>query len=193
MNDYTLLLKELLVKVNNAKELRQMHQIAVEQTIADYAAKHQKKITLRKHESGKPFLEGDENHISISHSGNWIVVLLCSYANPGIDVQRVEGRIQKLAHKFVHPKEQEYLQNNTFSLSYDQQLTLLWCIKEAIYKAFSENKLLFKEQIHLCELIEDQNKASVQILLPNSIKHLLVDYFVKQDYVFAYCFNEAIV
>jgi len=190
MSDHTLLLKELLVEANNAKELRQMHQVTVEQVIADYAAEQQKKITLRKHESGKPFLEGDENHISISHSGSWIAVLISSRPHIGIDVQRVEARIQKLAHKFVHDQELTYLQNNTFSLSYNQQLTLIWCIKEAIYKAFSENTLLFKEQIQLCELIEAQNKASVQVLLPNSKNHLMVDYFVKQDYLFAYCLND---
>ena len=95
-----------------------------------------------KDEFGKPHLENSEWHISISHTDGKAAVV----ASPkliGIDIQKFVARIDRIAHKFMRPKESECLQEETQL----EHLHFFWGAKEALYKAYGRKQLDFKKHL----------------------------------------------
>jgi phosphopantetheinyl transferase len=83
--------------------------------------------------NGKPMLSPN-GHISISHSGN-LAGLVFSIEPVGLDIQGVDEKISRIRQKFCNPKELEYHSGNAYEL---EELTVIWGVKEAIFKYFGE-------------------------------------------------------
>lgn len=88
---------------------------------------------------GKPHLK-DGKYISITHSFNFSAVII-SDGLVGIDVEKQREKITVIAHKFVD-YENDYL--NDKENDYTRKLTIIWCIKESLYKLFATPGLSFK-------------------------------------------------
>ncbi|RED50625.1 4'-phosphopantetheinyl transferase family protein [Seonamhaeicola aphaedonensis] len=101
---------------------------------------------------GKPHLK-DGKHISITHSFNFSAVIVSDLI-VGIDVEKQRDKITIIAHKFID-YENDYL--NEGSPDYIRKLTILWCIKESLYKLFLTPGLSFKNHCFAIPFnIEDQ-------------------------------------
>lgn len=90
--------------------------------------------------NGKPHLK-DGKHISITHSFMFSGVIISDH-EVGIDIEKQREKIAVIAHKFVG-YEQNYLVNTADD--YINKLTVIWCIKESLYKLFATPGMLFKE------------------------------------------------
>ena len=90
-------------------------------------------------ENGKPHLK-DGKHISITHSFTFSAVVV-SENIVGIDIEKKRNKITIIAHKFID-YESDYLKKE--SDNYINKLTVIWCIKESLYKLFATNGLSFK-------------------------------------------------
>ncbi|TVR37192.1 MAG: 4'-phosphopantetheinyl transferase superfamily protein [Cryomorphaceae bacterium] len=93
-------------------------------------------------EHGKPHLANDRRLISLSHSDRYAAVQLCRAGYCGVDIQQREDRMTRLADKFLHRDEYDFI-NNHHRLLY---LNLIWAMKEAIFKHFGSD-LAFGTQI----------------------------------------------
>ncbi|MDA0177699.1 4'-phosphopantetheinyl transferase superfamily protein [Mesoflavibacter profundi] len=91
-------------------------------------------------ENGKPHLK-DGKHISITHSFTFSGVII-SDNEVGIDIEMQREKIAKIAKKFVE-YEFEYL--DTEAEDYINKLTVIWGIKESLYKLFATPGMLFRE------------------------------------------------
>ena len=90
--------------------------------------------------NGKPHLK-DGKYISITHSFTFSGVIVSD--NPvGIDIEMQRDKIAKIAKKFVD-YEFDYLETGTED--YVRKLTIIWGIKESLYKLFATPGMLFKE------------------------------------------------
>ncbi|OZV70622.1 4'-phosphopantetheinyl transferase family protein [Winogradskyella aurantia] len=89
---------------------------------------------------GKPHLK-DGKHISITHSFEYSGVII-SDKPVGIDIEKQRPKIEIIAKKFVN-YEFNYLNGN--SPNYMRKLTVIWCVKESLYKLFATPGMLFKE------------------------------------------------
>ncbi|MEQ3666017.1 MULTISPECIES: 4'-phosphopantetheinyl transferase family protein [unclassified Olleya] len=90
--------------------------------------------------NGKPHLK-DGKHISITHSFTFSGVII-SDTEVGIDIERQRQKIAVIAKKFV-AYEFEYLDKE--ASDYINKLTVIWGIKESLYKLFATPGMLFKE------------------------------------------------
>ncbi len=107
------------------------------------------KLDKKKHqiiydeESGKPSLKNSLINISISHSADFVTVML-SEKRIGIDIEQTTRNIDRVATRFLHPDEQKFI-----SALHDQQKakTLFWAAKEAIFKCTDVQGIEFNEQI----------------------------------------------
>lgn len=90
--------------------------------------------------NGKPHLK-DGKHISITHSFMFSGVIISDH-EVGIDIEKQREKIVVIAHKFVG-YEQNYLVNTADD--YINKLTVIWCIKESLYKLFATPGMLFKK------------------------------------------------
>lgn len=89
-------------------------------------------------QNGKPHLK-DGKHISITHSFTFSGVVV-SDTEVGIDIEKQRLKIGVIAHKFMD-YEYQYLDDS--DKLYIQKLTVIWCIKESLYKLFATPGLSF--------------------------------------------------
>ena len=107
---------------------------------------------IRYHENGQPYLEPFDKFVSVSHSFPY-AVLAISEKKIGVDIEQVKDRIDKIKHKFLHPKEIDWLSRAESGI---EHLTAIWCIKEALFKIHSSKQWSFKEFYVVDEFLLDQ-------------------------------------
>lgn len=90
--------------------------------------------------NGKPHLK-DGKCISITHSFEFSGVII-SDAEVGIDIEKQREKIAVIAHKFV---DYEFLYLKKDAVAYRKKLTVIWCVKESLYKLFATPGMLFRE------------------------------------------------
>ena len=87
--------------------------------------------------SGQPLLPGTGMSTSLSHSGNWVAIAICSAESVGIDIETAppRTRLSELTQTICTPLEE--LQLMTLSeAAREMALLALWTRKEALLKAF---------------------------------------------------------
>jgi phosphopantetheinyl transferase len=82
-----------------------------------------------------------QTHLSISH-GNGFAAAIISSIPCGVDVEVMNGRIAKVAHKFVNVHEQQWVAN-------EEDLYKTWCAKEVIYKIYGQKEVDFREHLFI--------------------------------------------
>ena len=105
-------------------------------------------------ERGKPHLK-DGKYISISHSFTFSGVIL-SDQKVGIDIEKQRDKIGIIAHKFVD-YEFEYLERE--AENYIRKLTVIWCIKESLYKVFATPGMLFRDHFLVIPFMLDEEQT----------------------------------
>ncbi len=122
----------------------------------------------------KPYLPNEQYHFSISHCGNYAAAIVSSNNRVGIDIEIPSEKVQRIAHKFIHENEMQWMEK--FSVSgfrfpvnnpAEEQLqtenyklqTILWSSKEAIFKWYSLGGVDFKEHMQLSGVIQKQNDS----------------------------------
>ena len=94
----------------------------------------------------KPFLRDEQYHFSISHCGDYAAAIVSSTLRVGIDIEMITPRVDKIKHKFLHPDELSFVNTKPS----DQQiklLTLLWSVKEAMFKWWGRGEVDFSEAL----------------------------------------------
>ena len=104
-------------------------------------------------DNGKPHLK-DGKHISITHSFTFSGVVV-SDKPVGIDIEKQREKIGVIAHKFV---DYEYNYLKPTDEDYINRLTVIWGIKESLYKLFAVPGMLFKEHFLVIPfMMKDEN------------------------------------
>ncbi|WP_290698790.1 4'-phosphopantetheinyl transferase superfamily protein [Lacinutrix sp.] len=103
-------------------------------------------------DNGKPHLK-DGKHISITHSFTFSGVII-SDNEVGIDIEKQRDKIAIIAKKFVDYEFQYLDKNNS---EYINKLTVIWGIKESLYKLFATPGMLFREHFLVIPfMLQDQ-------------------------------------
>lgn len=103
----------------------------------------EKKIIYDK--NGKPSIADKSLHISISHTKDFVAVILHPTQTVGIDIEKRSDRILKLKSKFMSSLELENIDNAQESL----HILLHWSAKETLYKILPEEGIHFSEHLHV--------------------------------------------
>ena len=91
-------------------------------------------------DNGKPHLK-DGIHISITHSFIFSGVII-STSEIGIDIEKQRQKITIIAKKFL---SYEFNYVSKYDVDYIKKLTVIWGIKESLYKLFATPGMLFRE------------------------------------------------
>lgn len=111
-------------------------------------------VDLHYDELGKPYLT-DGNYISITHSFNFSAVVI-SKSVIGIDIEKQRQKIEIIADKFID-YEFEYLEKK--AINYVNKLTVIWCVKESLYKLFATPGLSFKQHCMVIPVSDNDNET----------------------------------
>ncbi len=93
----------------------------------------------------KPFLANERFHFSISHCGDFAAAIVSRTNRVGIDVELVTPKVLKILPKFLSQEEQQLLQNGQTQ----EQATLCWSAKEAVFKWYGGGAVDFRAHIQL--------------------------------------------
>jgi phosphopantetheinyl transferase len=114
--------------------------------------------------NGKPYFKTLKQQFSISHCHQWAAVIV-SDQKVGVDIEIISERVQKVKHKFLHSKENDWLEAIPTSEQL-AQLTFIWAAKEAMYKWLEQLGIDFKEQ-----LIVESAALADKGIVKGSIEH----------------------
>jgi len=129
-------------------ELHQRGFLSVRHLLAEFGYEDK---DLYYDDNGKPHLR-DGKHISITHSFTFSAIIV-SEQEVGIDIEKQREKIKIIAHKFVD-YEFDYLDKEADD--YIKKLTVIWGIKESLYKLFATPGMLFREHFFVIPfMLED--------------------------------------
>ncbi len=103
--------------------------------------------------NGKPRLQGTRLGLSISHSLPYAALALDPSGNPGIDIEFIHPRLSKIAVRFLHESEKSFLKNGNLL----EQLCVIWCCKESLYKLSGGSLTNFSQNIIISPFIFGEN------------------------------------
>lgn len=103
------------------------------------------KVYLSHHDNGKPYIENNAINISITHTENYVAVILNDDDEVGIDCESLDRDFSAVEEKSLSSSEREDLSDDPAEKN--EQLAIYWCAKEAIYKLTSQYDVNFAEQI----------------------------------------------
>ena len=157
---YNELLKPLDLKPNSLErvlgmksELHQRGFLSVRHLLREFGYTDQ---DLFYDEHGKPHLK-DGKCISITHSFIFSGVIV-SDKEVGIDIEKQREKISIIAKKFV---DYEFKYLETHAEDYINKLTVIWGIKESLYKLFATPGMLFKDHFLVIPfMINDGNTVA---------------------------------
>jgi 4'-phosphopantetheinyl transferase EntD len=101
---------------------------------------------IRIADTRKPFLHNEQYHFSISHSGKYAAAIVSSDKRVGIDVECRTPTVMKVLKKFLNDSEMNFLKPENNNRPYMRE-TLLWSVKETVFKWHGNGGLDFREHI----------------------------------------------
>ncbi len=139
-------------------------------------------------ESGKPYFYTGNFNISISHSKSHAAVILVKEGfRAGIDIEQISSRVTNVSRKFISENEMSFAEKGDLSW-----MTLIWCIKEVIYKIHFEGNIDFLKDIEVRPFVLNKDGGKAQVLLKSSVKneHFDINYFILENNVVAWSVKE---
>jgi 4'-phosphopantetheinyl transferase len=122
-----------------------------------------KEVDLGFSEKGRPFISDGDVFVSISHTTGYAAAVVAKKA-VGIDIQKPDNRIERLAVKFSGKEE---MSEWSELASKAEACHWIWSAKEAVFKAYGRGGVDFRGQIKVSPG-PDLGKRSGRAVLRNS-------------------------
>jgi phosphopantetheinyl transferase len=120
-----------------------------------------------KYQANKPFC--DHGHISLSHSKSMVAVIWDAVYEVCVDIEEVNDKLLRVGERVFSDEELFFAANDP------EQLTILWCCKECVYKMFGAETIDFKQNI---KILPFNNGGKIKCIanFHNEIKPLNIEY-----------------
>lgn len=134
-------------------------------------------------EFGKPHLQ-DGKHISISHSNDFSVIVL-SDVNIGADLEILKDKTVKLAPRFM---DVSHLVNLS-AADLLRKATVVWGIKESVFKIKNEIGISFKDHIFEDDFTLADKECTVELRFNDKTEYFNIVFDFIENYVFVCAFE----
>ncbi|MEC4049999.1 4'-phosphopantetheinyl transferase superfamily protein [Flavobacterium sp. SUN046] len=133
--------------------------------------------------NGKPHLK-DGKQISISHSGEFSAIVI-SEQEVGLDLERLKSKILKIAFRYMEVSHLEGLNE----IEQIKKATVIWGIKESIFKIKNEQGISFLDHIFEAPFIFDDKQAIATLVCNNQTEKFSIQFNLIEDYIFVCAFQ----
>lgn len=179
----TVVLKDVsLARVENMKaESHQKGFLAVRKLLSEAGYDD---FDLYYDEFGKPHLKDGKN-ISISHSHDFSAIAI-SEVNLGIDLEILKDKTLKLAPRYMDVSHLENVEG-------DEKLrkaTVVWGIKESIFKIKNEPGISFKDHIFENEFHLSDKKCLTELRFENKTELFDIQFYFIENYSLVIAFEK---
>ena len=109
--------------------------------------------------NGKPHLKGIKGEISISHAWPFVCFFYHPTLSTGVDIERIDKRILRVAGKFIGEEEEKWL-NRPYDIN---ELYYLWSAKEAAFKLLGGGGIDFRKHLNVHRInLQDTGKGVIE-------------------------------
>lgn len=144
---------------------------------------------------GAPFIEGEQAHLSASHSGDYAAVFYSENRTVGIDIEIIRQRVRPLRRKFMTPSEMADTawipEKGSYSDGWngdDAILHVYWGGKESVYKMFSSEKPLFSSEIQISPFGLEQAESKALFCRGKQNREVVLRFKRLNDYMLVYTY-----
>ena len=120
---------------------------------------------------GAPQIEN--GFISFSHAKEIVAVAYSQNHPIGIDIEKVNSKILKLKHKFVGSEEVNY-----FDMEDPEQITQIWCAKEALFKWYEKGEVDFRKDLHIAPDLQTATILKGENKMNLTLKRIKIDPYI---------------
>jgi 4'-phosphopantetheinyl transferase len=139
-------------------EKRKLEWLGVRKLLKKMSGKYYK---INYTHEGNPVIVND-THISITHSKQYIGIIISKHIETGIDIEVLSPKILHTAHKFITLQEIELFEEEYLI----KKIYLNWCGKETLYKIHKKGGVDFKSNFKIwTDQIQSFGKADAHILI----------------------------
>jgi phosphopantetheinyl transferase len=128
-------------------------------------------------------LSPNQKHISISHSHEFSCICI-SNEPMGIDMEKLKEKTLKIASRYMDVKHLE----NLPVLEQMEKATVIWGVKESIFKIKNETGISFPEHIFENPFDLKDGQCSAELHFNNTIEKFNIQFFKVEDYIFVCAF-----
>jgi phosphopantetheinyl transferase len=133
----------------------------------------------RKKEKGKSLEYNLKKHISISHSHEFSCI--CISNKPlGIDIEKCKEKTLKIASRYM---DITHLDNLTVADKI-KKATIIWGIKESIFKLKNEKGISFPKHIFERPFKLEDKKGTAQLIFNNNTEDFQFEFDIIEEYAF---------
>ncbi|HEV7329701.1 MAG TPA: 4'-phosphopantetheinyl transferase superfamily protein [Flavisolibacter sp.] len=153
----------------------------------------------------KPYLDDEAFHFSISHCSDYAAAIVSRNKRVGVDIEVPSAKVERIREKFLHPNELDLFNaqwttdnlqkaaNKDAHLTSDanqnqiHQLTLLWSVKEAVFKWWSYGGVDFSEMIRIQPFqIAESGNIATTLYAPDKAHQLSLQYQLFEEICLAW-------
>ncbi len=143
-------------------------------------------------EFGKPHIKSqacsiNEVHISISHSHEFSALAISS-ENIGLDIEIMKEKTLRIAPKFMNI----YFLDKLSEQEKIKKATVVWGIKESIFKIKNEKGISFPNHIFEDDFSFEDKTTTATLKFNNKEERFKIQFDSEEDYIFVCCFNSII-
>lgn len=136
---------------------------------------------IQKDTHGKPHLNSLDGEISVTHSYPYVAVIYHRNTPVGCDLEKPREKILKIAKKFLDNNEMMFSNQDVI------KTTILWSIKESLYKLHGRKFVVFKDNLEVSPFkLEKEGLISAKIKLNNTIETVDLQYICYDDFIITY-------
>lgn len=129
--------------------------------------------------TGAPFLPNNPYQISISHTKDYVAVILDQQPT-GIDIEYRSDRVVKIRKRFMNPEEEVAID----PAHEVEHLLIHWCAKETLFKIIDQEGVDFQQHLHVKPFVfAMEGTFSVQETRTAANQEFVLAYKVMPDYV----------
>ena len=161
--------KSIIANVHHPK--RRLEVISAHVLLADLIGKSDFKIEHNR--DGKPLLDG--YHLSISHTANYVAVIISTHSEVAIDIERHSQRACQARSWFLRADE---------PYTTIPECLLAWSAKETVYKFYSSAHLPMKDIRIVGDVQEGQGRIIGEI--PSLGQSVAINYEFWEEFVLTY-------
>lgn len=164
-------------KLTNLSEKRKHEWLSVRVLLKTLCGE-EKKIAY--HPSGRPYLEDESAHISISHTRGYVAVALHPFREVGLDIEQYGERVKKVSSRFIRPDEESTMTKGDEIYA----LLLHWSAKETLFKLMGTAEVDFIKHLHILPFVPaEEGTFNAREYRTEQQSCYLIHYFTHPDYV----------
>lgn len=177
--------EELEMIMQYPSSRRRLEQLAVRALLSNCFSKKQ---YVGYEENNRPFLKNYSGDISISHAGKFVCILVHAKKYVGVDIEGRTRNFVPVENKIVTDYEASYIDPKYR----DDQLCLIWCAKEAVFKVMHEHGVEFNRQIEIKKFTPRREGKLVARFIDSVYddQELTLDYRMIEDYAIAWVLRD---